>query len=469
MNSNPVIALALALLTFFTSAVLPTAETEALDDLTAFYGAAVATQNALAADYTATVLSDGTLKITKYKGTGKEITVPSSIDGKAVTVIGEFSFSDCHTLKKVTLPSTVTTVEKGAFNLCDSLLSIEVSSESAYLSSIDGVLYNKDVTTLLAVPGGKSGAYTIPKTVTVVADYAADHCYKLTSLNMYNSVMKIGAHAFSFCWNITSLRLSDRLSSIGEQSFSYCNGIKEYHLPASLKEIGEDAVLGTVSSNGDKQYYFINGIFCVPETYSYNYVKSLGVVVSDDVRTVTDIDSGLVLIDENNSLPYGADLSVTPLNTDENIYGFKKYDTYALFDVSLTNNGKAYTPRASLTLSFDGALPTNAPAPAIKLYTCSGSSARLIYKAPNEDALFVSFNAPTRFALVSSTDFLLKGDCDGDGVITTYDALTAFYNALDVIEFTPEQTLSADIDSDGKVSTLDVISILRCAAGIEEL
>lgn len=466
MNSNPIITLAMALLTLISSLAVPAPEI--VDDVTAFYGAAIATQNALASDYTAIVLSDGTYKITKYKGSGEEITVPESINGVTVSVIGEFAFSQCHSLKKVTLPKSIKLVEKGAFNFCDSLTSIEVSKESVYLTSKDGVLYTAGLNKLLCIPGGKSGDFTVPAGVTEIADYAADHCYKLTSLNMRNSVTKIGEHAFSFCWNITSLRLSDRLTYLGAQSFSYCNGIKEYHLPATLTEIGEDAILGTISSNGDKQYYFVDGVFCVPNTYSYTYVKNLGVPVNSCVRTITDIDSGLVLTDKTNSLPYGADLSVTKLNTESNTYGFKKYTSFELFDVCVTNGDKVYTPKKALSLSFNGAAP-DAPAPSIKLYTCSDSSARLIYRAPNDSDITAEFTKSARFALLSSTDFSLKGDCDGDGAVTTYDALTALYCSLSVIDFTDAQKSSCDINGDGLITTSDVMSVLRCAAGIEEL
>lgn len=466
MNRNPFLALALALITMLSSAVMPAAEGSADGD-SAFYGAAVAMQNALVSDYTATVYSNGTCRITKYKGSSEEITVPSSINGALVTTIGEFAFAECHSLKKVTIPETVISVERGAFNFCDSLLSIEVEKGNGYLASIDGVLYSKDLSELVAFPGGKGGAFTVPKTVNIVCDYAFDHCYKLTSINMYNSVTEISDHAFSFCWGLSSLRLSDRLYFLGDEAFSYCEGLKEYHLPASLDDIGEDAFLGTISSNGDKQYYFINGIYCVPGTYSYDYVKNLGVTVSSEVRTITDIDSGLVVIDPTNSLPYTVDISVTMPDTSENIYGFKKYDSYTLYDVSLVNNGKVYTPKETLTLSFDGAKP-DIPDISVKLYSCTQNDARLIYRSPLTEEIEADFPKSARFAVLGSTDYSLKGDCDGDGYVTTFDALSALCGAIAALELTEEQIAACDMDGDGVVSAAEALTVLRMAVGIEE-
>ncbi len=52
-----------------------------------------------AADFNYTVLSDGTLKITKYKGKADNVVIPETIDGKKVTVIGTRAFYD-YTRKK---------------------------------------------------------------------------------------------------------------------------------------------------------------------------------------------------------------------------------------------------------------------------------------------------------------------------------------------------------------------------------
>jgi hypothetical protein len=50
-------------------------------------------------DFEYSVNRDGTLTITKYIGTEKNVVVPSGIDGKAVTKIGEYAFTGCEALK----------------------------------------------------------------------------------------------------------------------------------------------------------------------------------------------------------------------------------------------------------------------------------------------------------------------------------------------------------------------------------
>lgn len=58
-------------------------------------------------DLTYVVLSDGTAKITSYKGNSADYTLPSKVGGKTVTVIGSYAFSQCSDLKKLTIPGSV--------------------------------------------------------------------------------------------------------------------------------------------------------------------------------------------------------------------------------------------------------------------------------------------------------------------------------------------------------------------------
>lgn len=77
-----------------------------------------------AGDFEWLVLGDGTVKIDDYKGDDEEIVIPSEIDGKKVTEIGENAFCNCSSLTSITIPDSVTTIGTGAFDSCTSLTSI---------------------------------------------------------------------------------------------------------------------------------------------------------------------------------------------------------------------------------------------------------------------------------------------------------------------------------------------------------
>ena len=120
------------------------------------------------------------------------ITIPNS-----VTTIEEQAFALCTALTVVTIPGSVTTIGDVAFAACAGLTAFNVASDNPNYCSIDGVLFNKDKTTLMQYPGAKQGAYTIPNSVTEIKGHSFYNCSGLTSVTIPNSVSKIGDYAFN--------------------------------------------------------------------------------------------------------------------------------------------------------------------------------------------------------------------------------------------------------------------------------
>ena len=81
-----------------------------------------------AADFNYTVLSDGTLKITKYKGKANNVVIPETIDGKKVTVIGSYAFYDYTRKNSLTIPSSLKTIEDSGFD--------DFSFDSVFIGSL---------------------------------------------------------------------------------------------------------------------------------------------------------------------------------------------------------------------------------------------------------------------------------------------------------------------------------------------
>jgi len=111
------------------------------------------------------------------------ITIPNS-----VTSIGEGAFENCTKLTGITIPNSVISIGNSAFGSCTNLTAINVDSGNTNYSSDNGVLYNKTKTTLVAYLPGKSGAFTIPNSVTSIGGWAFSSCIKLTGITIPNSV-----------------------------------------------------------------------------------------------------------------------------------------------------------------------------------------------------------------------------------------------------------------------------------------
>ncbi|MCH5241143.1 MAG: leucine-rich repeat protein [Muribaculaceae bacterium] len=168
---------------------------------------------------------------------GSEYTVPES-----VISIANYAFSNCSSLISIDLPDSLTSIGETTFYGYYSLETINVGQDNLYFSSLDGVLFNKDMTSLILYPQGKRGSeYTIPESVISIANYAFSTCRSLISIDLPDSLTSIGDYAFSNCGGLVSIELPDSLTSIGDWAFNLCQNLVSINLPNSLTSIGAGA------------------------------------------------------------------------------------------------------------------------------------------------------------------------------------------------------------------------------------
>ncbi|MDE7094761.1 MAG: leucine-rich repeat domain-containing protein, partial [Oscillospiraceae bacterium] len=158
------------------------------------------------------------------------VTIPDSM-----TIIGDHTFSLCKSLTSITIPAGVTTISAWAFLNCYALTSIYVSEDNPNYSSQDGVLFNKDKTTLVTFPQNNSTNYIIPDSVTIIGDFAFFACSALESITIPDSVTTIGVCAFTST-SLTSVTIPDSVTTIGGSAFS-TTGLISITIPDSVTTI----------------------------------------------------------------------------------------------------------------------------------------------------------------------------------------------------------------------------------------
>ena len=176
------------------------------------------------------------------------VTIPNG-----VTFIGANAFSVCASITNVTIPDSVTFIGEMAFCPCSSLTAILVDSDNQNYMSESGILFNKNLSTLVAYPAGKAGAYAIPDSVTFIDTAAFSGCKNLTSVTIPKSVTNIGLLAFYECENLTDVYYDGSAAQWSEIRISdYANGndaLKNANIHYNAQDIGIGITL--TDKNGD--------------------------------------------------------------------------------------------------------------------------------------------------------------------------------------------------------------------------
>ena len=160
------------------------------------------------------------------------IGLTSVVIPEGVTNISGRAFGSCYGLPSVTIPKSVTSIGEAAFSAC--LSNIYVDEGNASYSSVDGVLFNKDQTTLIAYPANRADtAYKIPEGVTSIGNWAFFSCWQLTDVTIPESVTSIGDYAFHWSDELNAITIAKSVTSIGKCAFSYCTGLKDVYYTGS--------------------------------------------------------------------------------------------------------------------------------------------------------------------------------------------------------------------------------------------
>ncbi len=192
--------------------------------------------------FTYRIVDGTTIEITGYpQGATGPVVIPAEIVGKPVTSIAYMAFYGCRGLTSVAIPPSVTTIGGGAFAYCSGLGSIDVEAGNTQYASAGGVLFNVSLTTLIAYPAGKAGAYSIPSSVTSIGAGAFSICTGLTSVSIPSSVTLIGYYAFSGCSGLASVTIPSSVTLIGDSAFSQCSRLTSVTIPPSITLIGDYA------------------------------------------------------------------------------------------------------------------------------------------------------------------------------------------------------------------------------------
>ena len=237
------------------------------------------------ADYTANINNAKATQPWRASATGVEIKkITNVVVSEDVTSIGAFAFNGLTGVSEYDIGANVSTIKRWALETSAAKV-FNLNENTNFKTDDNGVLFNKDGTTLIAYPGDSTvrDEYTVPSAVTAISDgafvgcpikkltignnvttelpgwsfnggeleeldvncpFGSDTFAQITTLKkvtLRDSITKIPEKAFLNCTGLQTVSIPSGLTKIGSQAFFGCSSLQDVTLPASLTEIGYQA------------------------------------------------------------------------------------------------------------------------------------------------------------------------------------------------------------------------------------
>jgi hypothetical protein len=215
----------------------------------------------------------GTLTITSYDTSGgKDVVIPSEINGLPVTTIGSQAFLNAG-LTSITLPNTITRIEdapvvyKGAFT-GNSLGELVIPDSVTYIgghsfisAGITSLVLGKNVETIAshAFCWNNFKDLMIPKSVKLIGSWTFNNSgLKTVTFESGSQLKQIDACAFKYN-SIVSFTVPASATILGEQIIAQNNTLQTFNVPLALKSgivaSGNKATAYTASYTVETGYF----------------------------------------------------------------------------------------------------------------------------------------------------------------------------------------------------------------------
>ena len=241
---------------------------------------------------------DGYAFLTECEDTDiTEIAIPDKINDIDVIGIDGTPFGYCRKLESITLPDTmkyflwmnlvtpVTKLDSGEEPV-PTVKEIKVSETNPYYTVSDGLLFTKDMKTVVGCPPALGydfsklpeetetiGVYAffantvienavIPETIKKIQLNSFKGCSALKSVTLPESITEVQSDTFAFCPALSEVKFGGEITAIGAGAFAYCESLKEFEIPDTVTYIGMNAFENSACIEDVDNVYYV-GKWCV--------------------------------------------------------------------------------------------------------------------------------------------------------------------------------------------------------------
>lgn len=440
-------------------------------------------------DFTFNVYEDFAY-IAKYDDrTVEEITIPAEINGIKVIGISDDVFGFCHNLKKIVfsdnlkyfdwfdfVAQSVSVNSGNTEEILPVLETIEVPETNPYYTVEDGMLYSKDMKTLIGCPPLKPmEELKISEKTERINDYAFVGNLYLKKAVIPDNVKHINNSAFVVCEKLESVELPEAIRNISMDTFYLCKSLKDVKFNGTIEKIGTGAFNGCIALTEfdipDSVYYIGKDAFedsgCISVKDGIHYVDNWAVGSDEDIVNAI-VENGTVGISEMSfyfrnkiellEIPETVtNLGVALLSRTE-MPSFVKYGSsyinsktlvsakgssdFYIYDKDCDIFDSEKTIPAKYTIGYDIEKTYD-----VTIHGYAGSTAQAYAEKYNR-----------KFEVIEDSSEFEKGDANGDGVFTIADAVIVqkyiLGNKIEIADID-----SVDLCKDGKIDVFDLCLI----------
>ena len=407
----------------------------------------------------------------------KEITIAPEADGAPVKDI----FVSLANADKINIPATAERYVQQVDSAEDKVAYYNVDKDNPYLTSVDGIIYSKDMTKLIKVPSRYAGKkITVPDGVKIIDSFAFYSLDNVESIELPDSVEIIEKCSFGGCYKLSSIKLSKNLDVIGDLAFMYCTKLTDVTLPDSVNHIGANAFLDVPAVKSENGLDYL-GSWCVGVTE-----------VEPEKSKPANIKEGTIGVAKLNAAGYIAvPKSITKMSWEmvgcnNNV---KRADVYShVIEADAFKNAKymkdiyIYDPDCEICAGYWTIPPQHIEIVENKIKGLQEVSSNSYYRTVMQepvagngeilaDTVIHGYAGSTaeayakmygvKFEEINTSTAYKNGDLNGDGALNVADLVMMSRFIKGMTSLDEAQTKSADLNGDGNVDIFDMVEFRK--------